>query len=478
MDPSQPPQDSPAPGTPTPPADEQPKVGLEKAPAAAEPVAAEAAEPVPAEPVAPVAAAPESAPAVEPAPAPAAPAPVPAPVPAPPAAPFGAPAGAVPPGPYGAPGPYPGAPGPYGPPGVPGMPGAPGPYGPYGPGAPGPYGAPPRPGTNGLAVASFVTGIVCCLPPLGLVLGLVALPQIRKKGQTGKGFAIAGIALSTVSCLLIVLGFVTGSFTVFWDGVREGADKAASSKSAFSLRKGECFDVPGSMESYTSDVRIVDCAKPHEGEVTGNFKITGYDKWPGEKALDSLAEGRCQDINDAYTLDKWAVPDDVWTYYYLPTSISWRGGDRTVTCTYGTDKQPFAGSLRRDGLTLTADQHAFLLAVNAIDTALMKEPEEDADVDLAANRAWAQEVFSTVTAESQGLRTRGWPANAAGPVAELSKKLDTAAKSWRKVAGAKDEETFWAEYDQAFDTLAPKIEAPARRALGLADSSTHGNEKV
>ncbi|MER8047047.1 DUF4190 domain-containing protein [Streptomyces sp. NPDC094032] len=405
VDPSQPPQDSPAPGTPTPP----------------------------------------------PAGPPAGP-----PLPGPPA-----------PGPYGAPGPY-NAPGPYTPYG---------PYGPQGPGGVGPYGE-PRPGTNGLAVASFVSGIVCCLPPLGLILGLVALPQIKKKGQKGKGFAIAGISLSAVSCLLIALGFATGGFNSFWEGFKRGMDEAGSSKSALSLRKGECFNVPGAMESYTASVDIVDCAKPHEGEVTGNFKITGHDKWPGEKALDGLAEERCQQINDAYTLDKWAVPDDVWTYYYLPSSLSWKGGDRTVTCTYGTDKKRFSGSLRRDGLTLNADQHAFLLAVNAIDAAVMKEPEEDVDADLAGNKTWAREVLSTVTRESQGLRTRGWPSTATPSVTELAGKLDAAGKKWRKLAEATDAETFWAEYDKAYDALDPTIESEARRALGLAATRVHDSEKV
>lgn len=370
------------------------------------------------------------------------------------------------PGPYGGPGPYT-SPGPYGPYG---------PYGPQGPGGPGPYGT-PQPGTNGLAVASLVTGVVCCLPPLGLILGLVALPQIRKKQQKGKGLAIAGISLSTVSCLLIALGFATGGFTEFWRGFKEGMDEAAS-QSAFSLRTGDCFDVPGKIESYNDDVTTVDCKKPHEGEVTGTFRVTGYSKWPGEKAFDGLAEKRCQEINDKYTLDRWAVPDEVWTYYYPPSSLSWRNGDRTVTCVYGTDKERITGSLRRDGFTLDADQHAYLLAANAIDDAVMKEPEEDADVDLDGNRAWAQEVFATVTAESQGLRTRRWPAAAVQPVAELTKKLDAAAKKWRKLATAQDEEAFWAEYQPAYDALDPTIESPTRRALGLADTLTRDSENV
>ncbi|MFI8518570.1 DUF4190 domain-containing protein [Streptomyces sp. NPDC085481] len=378
------------------------------------------------------------------------------------------------PGPYGGPGPGPyAAPGPYTSP----PPGPYGPYGPQGPGGAGPYGA-PQPGTNGMAVASFVAGIVCCLPPLGLVFGLIALPQIRKKQQKGKGFAITGIVLSTVSCLLITLGLATGGLTDAWRDFKRGMDEAAASKSTFSLRKGECFNVPGKMESYTDDVDIVDCEKPHEGEVTGSFKVTGFTKWPGEDPLDDLAEERCRQINDAYALDTWAVPENVWTYYYLPSSQSWRTGDRTVTCAYATDKGPFSGSLRSDATTLTADQLFFLQQVNPIDDAMVAEPEEDPDVDLDGNKAWALKVHQSVTKAGGALRGHTWPGAASAPVAALVKKLDAVAPKWQKLATAKDEDAFWELYDEAYDELSADIEAPSRSALGLTGSLAGGSQKV
>jgi hypothetical protein len=56
---------------------------------------------------------------------------------------------------------------------------------------------------NGLAIASLVLGILCCLPVVGLVLGLIALGQIRKKGERGRGMAIAGIVLGWVGIGLL-----------------------------------------------------------------------------------------------------------------------------------------------------------------------------------------------------------------------------------------------------------------------------------
>jgi uncharacterized membrane protein len=54
-------------------------------------------------------------------------------------------------------------------------------------------------------VASFVVSLVC-LAPVGFILGLVALNQIKESNNTqgGKGLAIAGI---TIGAVYMVIGF-------------------------------------------------------------------------------------------------------------------------------------------------------------------------------------------------------------------------------------------------------------------------------
>jgi len=96
----------------------------------------------------------------------------------------------------------------------PGTPPPPPPGGTY----PGGWAPPPSQGTNGLAVAALICGLfwiggIGSL--LGLIFGIVALSQIRKRGGAGRGMAIAGIVLGgigivgTIGAALIAVAFVS-----------------------------------------------------------------------------------------------------------------------------------------------------------------------------------------------------------------------------------------------------------------------------
>lgn len=110
---------------------------------------------------------------------------------------------------------------PPGPPGYPPPPGYPAPPG-YPPqvyGQP-PYGAPqygqPSYGpvkTNGMAVASLVLGILWIYwigSILALIFGYLARNQIKARGETGDGMAVAGIVLGWIGVGVLLLGLVFG----------------------------------------------------------------------------------------------------------------------------------------------------------------------------------------------------------------------------------------------------------------------------
>jgi hypothetical protein len=72
---------------------------------------------------------------------------------------------------------------------------------------------PPPPGTNGLAIASLVCSLasplLCSLISIvGIVLGVVALNQIKQTGQQGRGLALGGIIVGVVLIVLTIVVIV------------------------------------------------------------------------------------------------------------------------------------------------------------------------------------------------------------------------------------------------------------------------------
>jgi hypothetical protein len=97
---------------------------------------------------------------------------------------------------------------PYGPP--PGYPyGQPGyAYGPYG------YIGPPP--NNGLAIASFILGLVWAFwlgSLLAIIFGHIAIHQIGQRRERGRGFAIAGLVLGYLGAATFVFFLILGAAT-------------------------------------------------------------------------------------------------------------------------------------------------------------------------------------------------------------------------------------------------------------------------
>ncbi|CAM5244894.1 hypothetical protein SHIRM173S_02944 [Streptomyces hirsutus] len=158
-----------------------------------------------------------------------------------PAAPEGSP-GQHPQGQYPTPQPQGACPPPEFPQG-PHSPQGPGPYGPHGAhGSHGPYvpyGFRPPPPTNGLAIASLVFGILWIVPALGLVLGIVALRQIRRRGEQGRGMAIGGAVTSAAGMVAWAGMLLSGAAADFRDDF-----PWVRGNEVRTLEKGECFDCP------------------------------------------------------------------------------------------------------------------------------------------------------------------------------------------------------------------------------------------
>ncbi|AYC38820.1 DUF4190 domain-containing protein [Streptomyces griseorubiginosus] len=359
---------------------------------------------------------------------------------------------------------------PYGPP--PGTPvSGPAPYQTWGQGY-SPY-ARPSP-VNGVAIASLVLGVLCCVPAAGLVLGVIALVQIKKKGQSGKGMAIAGSILSGLGLALWVAALATGGLSGAWEGFKKGATEGA----AFSVVKGQCFDAPGeTLDGLTYDVDEVPCAGEHDGEVFGEFEMSGS-VFPGDAAVSDAADERCYPLQDAYVMDTWSLPDDVDVYYFGPTRQSWRLGDREISCIFGNtdEKGTLTGSLRVDATTLDDDQLTFLMAVNAVDKTFWEELEEQPEDDLPGYRDWARDVHDTLDDEVRHLRAHTWSGAPAKPVEALIKDMEKSRSEWAKAAASDDVDTFYTHYDAGYAFVDGSTTVTARKALGLASDPPYDDD--
>ncbi|UUN28537.1 DUF4190 domain-containing protein [Streptomyces sp. FIT100] len=270
------------------------------------------------------------------------------------------------PGPYGQPG-QPGQPGPYGQPPAagpqPGQPGQPGPYGQ--PGQPAPYAGQqgwyggPQQKSNTLATVAFVMSIVCALPFVPLILGIIALSQIRKRGEKGRGFAIAAIAIHGVTLGFYVLVAVFGLTGALDEPKRDTSGQVTTpgSSNVQDIRKGDCFTTSDDLAEYGDEdgaqaafsVRIVPCDQPHEGEAYAVFNLEDG-PYPGTEKVASIADEKCAGTALTGYVGKAAkLPETLEVYYYHPESAGWTLGDREVTCFLGDTSGSSTGSVRATG---------------------------------------------------------------------------------------------------------------------------------
>nr|WP_093737856.1 DUF4190 domain-containing protein [Streptomyces sp. SID4948] len=200
--------------------------------------------------------------------------------------------------------------------------------------------------TNGLAIASLVTGVTC-LPPLGLIFGIISLRQIKRRGERGKGMAVAGIIVSAVwmavTALIITLA-VTG---VLDEGNTRVEDLVA----------GDCFNtVHGSLPAdggeglRANKVDVVSCDDAHQAET---FKVFPLDAgpdggYPGAGQTAQIAGGRCADYAGDYLGDN-ALPANIEIYSFTPPAAGWDRGDHDVTCFFGSRSGKVHGSVAEAG---------------------------------------------------------------------------------------------------------------------------------
>ena len=72
-------------------------------------------------------------------------------------------------------------------------------------------GLPQKAKPNGLAIAALICSFFCGI--LGIIFGIIAIGQINKNNEGGKGLAIAGIAIGGVSIAFTWILFFASAAT-------------------------------------------------------------------------------------------------------------------------------------------------------------------------------------------------------------------------------------------------------------------------
>ncbi len=143
--------------------------------------------------------------------------------------------------------------------------------------------------TNMLAVLSLVFSFVFNI--IGLILGIIALKQIKNSGEAGKGFAVAGVVISSLSMLftilvigLVIIGGIAG-FDAYNDCVESGRtdcgneitdelkEDDSSNTKAVSL---DTFTAAGELRIKANSVEEYDGGefnKPNQGNIYLNVEL-------------------------------------------------------------------------------------------------------------------------------------------------------------------------------------------------------------
>jgi len=222
------------------------------------------------------------------------------------------------------------------------------------------YSPPPSQGTNGFAIAALIFGIIGGAL-LGFIFGFIALSQTKRTGQNGRGMAIAGIVLSalwTVGVLLLIIlavasstpsgpvtptTFPTASPTAEPTTEPPVTTAPSTAISATELQVGDCLnDLTNSTD--VSSLPSVDCAQPHQGEVFAVFDLPPG-PYPGADGVDDLVSKGCNARLAEYS--PGAPSDDaVGLFSVYPLEQNWERGDREVVCIAKATSGTTTGSIR------------------------------------------------------------------------------------------------------------------------------------
>lgn len=231
---------------------------------------------------------------------------------------------------------------------------------PYGyQGAPQPPAA--YPPTDGVSVASMVTSLVG-LNVVGIILGIVGLGRTRDGQRKGRGFAIAGLIIGTISLVLMILG---GAFLATYregNSSSRGRNSPPSSSSPLdSAAEDSASDHADMPDVQSDDAAPVVVPSPTDEECVGYWIIDSMisEGQPVTSAdLDELDEFGIG-MREAMTLELMSTGEAEFSVFGEPMSGSW--SPSTQGCLIDIDFEALDGTLENGLLTVVIDSQTTVM---------------------------------------------------------------------------------------------------------------------
>ncbi|MEU8120504.1 septum formation family protein [Spirillospora sp. NPDC049024] len=184
-----------------------------------------------------------------------------------------------------------------------------------------PPAAPARP--NRSAVIALVTGAVG-LVVIAIGFAVAALVQTRRRGEKGRGLALAALAVSAVWLAAVTVLLVT----IGGDADEEPPARAAEGPRASALAEGDCY-TDFRQAGAKVFARAGPCTRPHQGEVAAKPDLPVLD-YPGDRRLAAEGEKACRvQSSSLYAAGRG---DEFTLFVARPDKKEWESGERTVTC--------------------------------------------------------------------------------------------------------------------------------------------------
>lgn len=203
--------------------------------------------------------------------------------------------------------------------------------------------------TSGVAIAAIIFAFL--FPLIGLILGIIALTQIKKNHEGGKGLAVASIVISIIIMVVGFLAIFGFAFAIRQAAKNAGVNVNGNGSVSVQGKNGDSLSVGGSVkipDGFPSNVPIY---KPSDAiaalKTSDGYNVTLATNDDPQKVLDfytaQLPAKGWQNNNSDVTLG-------------IGNAISYTQGNQQLLIFISNDKNASQG--KKTGINLTVANNA------------------------------------------------------------------------------------------------------------------------